>query len=77
MISTLDEINKVFVLIESIGGLLSGKESTCQAGDMGLIPGFGRSPGEGNSNPLQYSWLGNPMSREEPQGPQSKESSST
>ena len=31
------------------------------AGDAGLIPGLGRSPGEGNSNPLQYSCLGNPM----------------
>ena len=31
------------------------KESACQAGDMGLIPGLGRPPGEGNSNPLQYS----------------------
>ena len=30
-------------------------------GDMGLIPGSGRSPGEGNGNPLQYSWLENPM----------------
>ena len=42
---------------------LSGKESACQAGDMGLIPRSGRSPGEGNSNPLQYSFLGNPMDR--------------
>ena len=33
----------------------------CNAGDLGLIPGFGRSPGEGNVNPLQYSCLGNPM----------------
>ena len=40
---------------------LSGKESACNAGDMGLIPGLGRFPGEGNSNPLQYSCLGNPM----------------
>ena len=40
-----------------------GKESTCNAGDPGLIPGSGRSPGEGNSNPLQYSCLGNPMDR--------------
>ena len=40
-----------------------GKESTCNAGDPGLIPGVGRSPGEGNSNPLQYSCLGNPMDR--------------
>ena len=30
-----------------------GKESACGAGDMGLIPGLGRSPGEGNGNPLQ------------------------
>ena len=42
---------------------LSGKESTCNAGDMGLIPGWGRSPREGNSNLLQYSCLGNPMDR--------------
>jgi len=35
----------------------------CQAGDMGLIPGSGRSPGEGNGNPLQYSCLGNSMNR--------------
>ena len=42
---------------------LSGKESTCQAGDAGSIPGSGRSPGEGNGNPLQYSCLGNPMDR--------------
>ena len=33
------------------------------AGDSGLIPGSGRSPGEGNGNPLQYSCLGNPMDR--------------
>ena len=42
---------------------LSGKEPVCNAGDMGLIPGSGRSPGEGNDNPLQYSCLGNPMVR--------------
>ena len=35
-----------------------GEESACNAGDMGLIPGLGRSPGEGNGNPLQYSCLG-------------------
>ena len=34
-----------------------GKESTCNAGDLGLIHGLGRSPGEGNGYPLQYSWL--------------------
>ena len=37
---------------------LSGKESTCNAGDVGLIPELGRSPGERNGNPLQYSCLG-------------------
>ena len=40
------------------------KESTCNAGDLNLIPGWGRSPGEGNGNPLQCSCLGNPMDRE-------------
>ena len=40
-----------------------GKESACSAGDLGSIPGLGRSPGEGNDNPLQYSGLENPMDR--------------
>ena len=39
----------------------AGKESACNAGGLGLIPGLGRSPGEGNGNPLQYSCLENPM----------------
>ena len=39
------------------------KESACNAGDLGLIPGSGRSPGEGNGNPLQYSCLENSMDR--------------
>ena len=39
----------------------AGKESTCSAGDLGSIPGLGRSPGEGNSYPLQYSGLENSM----------------
>ena len=42
---------------------LSGKESACNAGDTGLIPKLGRSPGVGNRNPLQYSFLGNPIDR--------------
>ena len=37
------------------------KASACNAGDLGSIPGLGRSPGEGNSNPFQYSCLENPM----------------
>ena len=40
-----------------------GKESTCNAGDMGTIPGSGRSPGRGNGNPYKYSCLENPMDR--------------
>ena len=41
--------------------VLSGKESACNAGDLGSIPGLGRSPGEGNVYPLQYSGLENSM----------------
>ena len=41
-----------------------GKASAYNVGDLGSIPGLGRSPGEGNGNPLQYSWLENPMDRE-------------
>ena len=44
-----------------------GKESTCDAGDIGdvgSIPGLGRSPGEGTGNPLQYSCLENPTDQE-------------
>ena len=40
-----------------------GKESVSNAGDPGLIPGSGRSPGEGNGNPLQYSCLENSLDR--------------
>ena len=42
----------------------AGKESACNMGDLGSIPGSGRSFGEGNGNPLQYSCLENPMDRE-------------
>ena len=40
-----------------------GKESACSAGHLGLMTGLGRSPGEGNGNPLQWSCLENPMDR--------------
>ena len=40
-----------------------GKESACNARDVGSAPGSGRSPGTGNGNQLQYSCLGNPMGR--------------
>ena len=42
---------------------LDGKDTACQAGDMGLIPESGRFSGEGNDNPLRYSCLGNPIDR--------------
>ena len=52
-------------ILDNLGfhGGLDSKESACNAGDLGSIPGLGRSPGEGNGNPLQYSCLENPMVR--------------
>ena len=47
----------------SFPGGSDGKASACNAGDPGLIPGLGRSPGEGNDNPLQHSYLENPVDR--------------
>ena len=44
-------------------GSSNGKESACNAGDLGSVPGSGRSPGEGNGSPLQYSCLENPVDR--------------
>ena len=41
-----------------------GKASAYNVGDLGLIPGLGRSPGEENGNPLQYTYLENPMDGE-------------
>ena len=52
-----------FMGISGLPWWLGGKESTCNAGDLNLIPGLGRPPGVGNGNPLQYSCLGNPMNR--------------
>ena len=51
-------------MVYSVLGFPGGSEvkaSACNAGDLGSIPGSGRSPGEGNGNPLQYSCLENPM----------------
>ena len=42
---------------------LVGKESACNTGDWASVPALGRSPGEGNGNPLQYACLRNPMNR--------------
>ena len=59
-----ENINKSYICIECIRGFpggSDGKESACNVGDSGLIPGLGKSPGEGNRNPLQCSCLENPM----------------
>ena len=59
-----DTLEKGLATHSSILGLLSGsagKESACNMGDLGLIPGLGRSPGEGKGYPLQYSGLENSM----------------
>ena len=44
-------------------GSSADKESTCNAGDLGSVPGLGNSPGGGHGNPLQYSCLENPIDR--------------
>ena len=49
--------------LRGLPGGLDGKEFACNAEDLCLIPGQGRSPGEGNGNPLQYSYLENSMDR--------------
>ena len=57
---------EVTFLVETSGGFPGGSDdnaSVCNAGDPGSIPGLGRSPGEGNGSPLQYSCLENPMDR--------------
>ena len=46
-----------------VPGGSDGKEYTCNVGDLGSIPESRRSPGEGNDNPLQYSYLENPMDK--------------
>ena len=53
--------NTSFITYMRFPGGSAGKESTCKAGDLGSIPGLGRSPGEGKGNPLQYSGLENSM----------------
>ena len=51
------------IMIRYLRGSLVNKEYACNAGDLDSIPGLGRSSGEGNGNPLQYSCLENPMDR--------------
>ena len=56
--------NKVTLTGTGLPWWLSSKEPACDAGDLGSIPGLGRSLGEGNSRPLQYSYWGNSTDRE-------------
>ena len=51
------------MLSSGFPGVADGKEYACNAGDLDLIPGSGRSPGERNGHPLKYSCLENPMNR--------------
>ena len=53
----------LYVIIYCFPDGSGGKEPTCNAGDVASIPGLGKSAGEGNGNPLQYSCLENPMDR--------------
>ena len=61
LLASNDNLYKV--QITDFPGGSFGKDSAYSAEDLGSIPGSGRSPGEGNGNPLQYSCLGNPMDR--------------
>ena len=68
LMSTKDLLLKIiyaygYTLRCGLSWQLSGKESVCNAGDLGSIPELGKSPGERNGNPLQYSCLGNTMDR--------------
>ena len=57
----MSEYILLFQQLWGFSGGSAGKESSCNAGDLSLIPGLGRSPGGGYGNPLQYSCLKNPM----------------
>ena len=59
----LVKANSVHNFFRSLPNGSEVKVSACNVGDLGLIPGLGRSPGEGNGNPLQYSCLENLMDR--------------
>ena len=61
VLNILTSIYHLLCIFVSSGS--DGKESACNVGDLGSISGLGRSPGEGNGNPLQYSCLENPMDR--------------
>ena len=62
--STTKQISHMYTYIWGFHDGLGGKESTCNAGDPHFIPGWGRSPGEGNDYPLQDTCLENFMDKE-------------
>ena len=57
----------IYIIYKSFSGSSEVKNLPANAGDVGLIPGWGRFPAEGNDYPLQYSCLKNPMNREDRQ----------
>ena len=59
----LFKITLIYTIPKGVPCDSDSKESACNSGDPGLIPGLERYPGEGNGNPLQYSCLDNPMDR--------------
>ena len=61
LIQTISAFSIYFFFLNQFCGGLDGRESTCKAGDSGSIPGLERLPGEGNGDPLQYSFLENSM----------------
>ena len=63
IISYLFSSSQMVHFLKDFPGGSDRKASVYNAGDLGLIPGLGRSPGEGNGNPLQYCCLANPMDR--------------
>ena len=65
-VSSTNKSARICEIVRASSGLprwLSDRESTCNAGDLGTIPGLGRYPGGGHGNPLQYPCLGNPSDR--------------
>ena len=62
-LDTIEQLRFLSMLPSGHPWWLSGKESACSAGDLGSVPGLGRSPGGGHGNSLQYSYLENPMNR--------------
>ena len=59
----MERFDAVVERAKGFPGRSDGKESACNVGNLGSIPGLGRSPGGGLGNPLQYSCLENPMDR--------------